>query len=709
MEPEPRAEAVEGLIEMGANDNSKPAAIAADTFIFHSTFMPFTVTGAAVGRRGALGAELDALRQELGLFEDVPSGGSDVFTELPELGYLFLERTRVRPLGYTIEQAPFYQLSLAPAEVVTLRQRSFSRRQTTLTEEAERETERSLEYSSSLTTDFEEEFSKSLSETFNWGVTQNISGGYNTGVWNVNGSTSVNVSSSESSSESAREASKIVEKLARKVETKQKARHKTAVSISQESTYEDESVRTIRNDTHGTKKLLMRRVMQVRHVSHERYDMRLCWSPSIPSPAKNFSTVSSGKTKTLGEFRAALADLEPQPGEIGFAKKPADEIVTIGPIDLTKIQDDKEGTEQLVLEEGMAYAELLDDSIVFTNKHGNYAIAFRYHDGTRHYWGSMSQSELKKWFEPDIEPNDTKLPEPGTEASQGTVRLSFRYLLSNDVFSPGHAKVEFKVRLEPTEQRKQAWHNAVEQWRDEQAQVQYGLQEEELATLESEIGEDTLVPSQLMNRIIDRYFQSLRDGDFDSVELLHRVFEWEELQATLYAPWWDGDTDNDASASQTEFWNASWAKLYIPVRAGFEREAVLLLIRFGALEPSTPVLGSVEARVNSLPADRAALRDPATFDGAAIHALLTSPQQIELTERDADSWTQSFEEQSGFTVLNSFLITLPTDGVDIEEQIHISESSAQQLAYQREVVDLELRGQVKERLDTSDINIGVSL
>jgi hypothetical protein len=248
--------------------------------------------------------------------------GLAVFTSL---GFLFLERLRIRPIGHTLERAPFYTLSLTPGESVTLRQQSFSKRTSTFEQTQEEEEERKSEYSSTFTTELAQEYTHAIQDSTNWGISQSVTGTYEAQTWNISGTTAGNYGATTSETDSVTEISRNVEQTLRKVETRQKTTHKTVVTIGHEDTLQQESLRVLRNDEDRTKKVYMRRVMQVLHLSYERYGVRLCWAPCVQDPGRDVRQIvpaEGGFAEEIDAIRRRWADTPP-PAELGAPPTPS--------------------------------------------------------------------------------------------------------------------------------------------------------------------------------------------------------------------------------------------------------------------------------------------------------------------------------------------------------------------------------------------------
>jgi hypothetical protein len=105
---------------------------------------------------------------------------TDVIVNLlkSEIGYLFFDRTRIRPSGFAVGEH-LYALSLAPGEEVVLEQKTFSKRQLTYEEQTEEERQKDLELSSTLSTELQEGAERQRNRTNSAGFTAGGSVGGN--------------------------------------------------------------------------------------------------------------------------------------------------------------------------------------------------------------------------------------------------------------------------------------------------------------------------------------------------------------------------------------------------------------------------------------------------------------------------------------------------------------------------------------------------
>jgi hypothetical protein len=212
------------------------------------------------------------------------------------------------------------------------------------------------------------------------------------------------------------------------------------------------------------------------------------------------------------------------------------------------------------------------------------------------------------------------------------------------------------------------WNAAVENWRQQKADADIQTFLEEKRKGLAGLSPTAWPPNELMRRIIADYFGIAGSTSCELVQLLHRVFEWENLSATLYPPWWDSARPVDGLQSlRTTFLNASWAKVFVPIRLGFEEEALSYLLSIGALPITAAWLDDVEFYLrglrNDLEPQYQRLWQPGVNDSAEVDG----PADVLLTPLGSGQWDHGFESGLNFTVLDRHTVTIPTDGVDFEE------------------------------------------
>jgi hypothetical protein len=552
------------------------------------------------------------------------------------IGILFLERLRIRPLGHTVERAPFFQLSIEPNETVTLRQKSFSKRATSFESTVEESEERQLEYSSTFTTELAEEYANTTSNSDTIGLSHTGTYSYGTktgGEISASHTGSYGASTTDSRTDS--EAVRNAQTVSRRVAATQKVLHRTVVSVATEETLERESIRVLENRDTRTKKILMRRLMQVLHLSYERYGARLCWSPCIENPGRDVSSFVPGESAFANEVEA-IRDKWDQ-------EQPPPEELPAGPASTTVCTDwtDKLSGKPFGKSDDYSWEVVIPAGYVFSEA----SLEKRQIDGS-----------------PNVYIVTDRLPYPQPEAT-GVVTIWVHVGLGGGA-DPENIQYRVCVTADPGSELKNQRKASIRAWQQQQAEKEIkeliDKRRQEMAGANG----NAWPISELMRRVINEYFCDPTKCDCDIVTELEHLFEWENLSYRLSAPWWKAETPvNGLQSLRTSFLNASWAHVFIPLRPGFEERAITWLMMVNAIPHVADELEYylADLRENVLP-QYARNYVPSQNDAKEIAAA----KDILLTELDAQDWDNPYETNTGFKVLDRWTVTIPTDGVDFE-------------------------------------------
>lgn len=148
-----------------------------------------------------------------------------------ELGYLFLDRTRIRPMGFALGEH-LRTFSLAPGEEVTIEERTYSKKESTFEESSEREQTYDTEMSSTLTTELNEgmnrERSRTNTDTNSMGV--NVGGNIDGITFNVGPTWSGSLQDADRTS--TNESLKNSQVASSKVAARNRSQHKVMLRVS---------------------------------------------------------------------------------------------------------------------------------------------------------------------------------------------------------------------------------------------------------------------------------------------------------------------------------------------------------------------------------------------------------------------------------------------------------------------------------------------
>ncbi|MFO1204590.1 MAG: hypothetical protein U1E63_02425 [Burkholderiales bacterium] len=517
-----------------------------------------------------------------------------------DIAYFFFDRTRIRPKGFRVGEH-VYALALAPGEEVTIEQKTFTKRQTTFEEQNEREAIFDLELASTLTTELQEGFQRQKNLTDTWGMNVGKTGSYSSpiisdvayGSFNTNhtfGYTkNITAADNETKSRSIRDS----QTASAKVASKYRTAHKTTFKVAVEQGFESTTKRIIRNPNAFTPVTLHYfKILQRLKMTHERYGVRLGWMPCIKDPAFGFfEQIRQGKAKILADAEAALPRKpdEPQrhtaetsaalpqakwfPSGILLAGNGAADGSMSNDFDLDVPFDDGWEWDGVVenidvrtytIRSPERYSSYVKGwPVVVKDTGAGSALRVVVHVGAMSDPVRRAQIELQVnvWFVPK------PLPSTAPPDDKAAEELAQYRIALND----WEAKCE--------EQRALA-RKAADDWA--------------AAMLRS------LNPvSEMVNQIIKQSFPpNVRDEGWE-IDLWQKLFDWERASYVAYPGWWADRPLRDPLSDASEFINASWARLYLPVRVGMER----LALRWIHGRTTRRLDAAVETRFDAIEAD----------------------------------------------------------------------------------------------------------
>jgi hypothetical protein len=492
-----------------------------------------------------------------------------------EIGFLFLDRTRIRPAGFAVGEH-LMSLSLAPGEEVTIEQRVFSKREASYEELTDTEETLDLEMSSTLTGELTEgldrEQSRTTRETTAMGT--RLSGQ----IYGVN--VELGPSNADSVDEGNRETLRRSVKNSRvassKVASRHRSQHKITFRVSTEARFESTSRRVFRNPNPYTPiDLFYFKILQRLQLTQERYGLRLCWSPAVEDPARNFE-------KRLEAVKKRIFDRAKQ-GPIGPApvkpppppeSKPETKEVTVTKDASDKI-DKVNGSQRydhvVVINAPQGFT--WDGGVDFIN--GRYSFSF---SGTRPHNNNYVKT---------------------VEAFGSSVKVTVHIGIENWVWvENGQWKSEIGVNGNPTfsvtarfesqsvpqnpdyQKALSEWEKAFAEW---QAKVNAAKAAEQKAEEEWQAYRQEALSKinpihETMIALIVWMFPSPYRDDIWEIDLWERIFDWDNAGVRFYPSWWVNKEPRDPKAGTTDFLNASWARLFLPIRPGAEEMALRWII-----------------------------------------------------------------------------------------------------------------------------------
>ncbi|GAB4055865.1 hypothetical protein [Catellatospora paridis] len=482
-----------------------------------------------------------------------------------EIGLLFLDRTRLRPAGFVVGEH-LHTMGLAPAEEVVLEQRSFVQRDTLSESSGETEGSTESEQSSTTTIDHAEVIAGSLTTTRTDGFTAGGTVGFEYGI---KAQVNAGVSDTTTQADNDTRTDSVKEVAARTTKNVAKLRdvHKTVFRVSESDRFERAARRTIRNPNQFTPiDLHFYKVLQRIRFSHERFGVRLCWTPFVRDPAGDFYAAETAmKEEMLKAARdsipAVALPAQPNVGEVPGARlvgldPPLTELTQWGGWPGTDMSADY--TLPVNVPHGMKWdgdvpglqgslrstltgaprghgVRVVGDPWEVMNSAGDRTVFQLIHCGAG--WRLAGSSQIWVSLSARVIPDTTSL---GQEQAAATAAWEAQCAT---LIAGRAAKVAAAEAIALAE---------FEAWR--------------IAHRAS------LNPAQeLMRRFINAMFPADARDEIAELDVWEQVFDWELAAARTYSGTWSGDGSlRDPARPAGDFVNASWARLFLPVRTGFE-------------------------------------------------------------------------------------------------------------------------------------------
>jgi hypothetical protein len=521
-----------------------------------STIMVGTTTNGGKGTKGTT----------MGGGVSRPGDDLELGQSASDFGVILLERTRVTPKGFALGEH-LLSLSLAPGEEVTIEQKTFSERATTFEEVSDTDEEVTAELGSTYTTEMSEALSRVMSDAKNRGFNAGGNFGFNY-VVNLTVSAgytdSINSAMTSTQGETVRNVMTKTEKLT----SRRRAQHKVTMKVSETNRFESGNKRVIRNPNQYTPiDLVYFKLMQKLDMAHERYGVRLCWAPFIPDPGAVLDHAEFSERQRLErEIPLNLPVLRPMPLP---PNAPSPEVVSSQTQELTSW--------------GMPWGDMRAD-----------------------YWFEVLPSSAGYSWDgatPSIAVSTTGfglrgapnvffvLIEPFLHADTGKRGARALVHAGADWGGAGaHLYIEFKLTFNPDgTSTNAAYQQSLAAWQDEKRAHDTEvarLTAERNAKVEAALAEwrveylKTFDPiSSAYQLLIAKLFpqQDMRDSGFE-VEMWNKIFDFEAAAFQYYPAWWSNRQLRRRDKPADAFENASWMRVFLPIRPGFEQQALNLVL-----------------------------------------------------------------------------------------------------------------------------------
>lgn len=562
----------------------------------------------------------------------------------PRIGYAFLDRTRIRPSGFAIGEH-VYALGLAPGEEVILEQKTYSKRQVSFEEESEQETQFDLELSSTFTTELEEglDFQHSRSDT--WGLGISHTGSYQSpiisdvayGQFNASHTINYTKNVSDADQESRRRSVKDGQTASSKVTSRYRTQHKTTFKVSKEEGFETTSKRTVRNPNRATPITLHYfKVLQRLEMTQQRYGARLCWAPAVPYPSFTFlQKISNGRQAVLDQANQKLPPrpVEPTPPNAvnGTTQREQKTFVSARTLANTAVSvTDGQSSDydvEITIGTGWTWDGKIDkDNIKFSTARTA---------GT--FYGDISGIPVYNGSSLSVTVHIGAQERPSSPPIYFQVEIT----ALKDLVVGGMAGQDpgYQAALD-------AWRASVKDWENARDDL-LSKAHADADAFEEQARAHLSPVNEMLSQIIGTAFDPVLRDDASEIEFWQRVFDWERASILTFPSWWSLDAMPDPTLDPSDFINASWAVLYLPVRPGME----LMALRW--------IVGKAKAMPMDARHEKAFARVIADLDAFRKQQFGTPDEQPLLT-------TPCQEISDDYPCIAKWSDFLPTDGTHIE-------------------------------------------
>lgn len=570
-----------------------------------------------------------------------------------DIGVLFFDRVRIRPIGDAVEKAPNYEVSLTPGEIVTLRQKTVTKTSQSESQSSKLETETVSSYSKNLSEEFTNEFGRSSSFTKQSGA--GITAGYNQGV---NASVSAEVSTGNASTTATNNAVHEVLNTVQNVQTKMNELTDIQFSFATENIYEAENVRVIRNDSDSIKDVYSYRMLQVFHLSLERYDCRLCWAPTVEKPGDSVKAQSGPNYDNSSSSRIKLREkIEKLPLPDKVLDQSPEARKTIRYDHVLKVSSsvwnfegsDHYGTVELPLPPGY----ILDGAPFIEQIEGEPDDQKIFNTSVEEYMGNPGEALTKAW------PEDAGV----------TVKVGYHLHTAHNT----HFDFRIAMYAQPSPETRKRYTDIVDTWIEEMIDQELAklLEEQksdqDLLSNTAGTGDDGWAQSELTRQIIINHFPEAINNRPISSEI-RQLFDWQNLSWTLCSPWWSeqaGKTGVDYPTTTVA--NASSAQVFLSIPRKKEPRAIAALVALGILPNNVEWHRELRHHIDEIAKQNEKYKAVTEYSDDDFEEI-SSPNGISLTGEDAKKWENDFERSTPFDVIFREIFAVPTGGIDFEER-----------------------------------------
>jgi hypothetical protein len=511
-----------------------------------------------------------------------------------EVGYLFLDRTRIRPNGFAVGEH-VYALSLAPGEEVAIEQKTFSKKETTLEEQTELETQLDLELSSTLSTEMQEAVERKMSTSETKGLQAGGSLGGNVKGVDIHADLSYSDSISQANEIMTNRSVKNTSDVTSRVAAKYRTQHKITFRVSTEEQFETTSKRIIRNPNNYTPITLHYfKILRLFQMTQERYGVRLCWTPNIKDPGQYLADdIRKAKEELIRQAEETISQQLPAKPLKPVKEQKPPQRVSSAPLLANKWGATCDMSADYVISIGIPPGYVWDGEI--DDVRNSLVVDYSRDVTTR---GPSYRIVGDPWTELDSASNTNMLKikihvgvgpkgERIGAAIAGALTLGLVGVVAGAAIGCGEITIRANATFipsptmeDPDYKRALAeWQNEMREWQakaDEIRQRAYDQVAKNIENLEKDMINANPISNILKTTIKLFFATQIRDEAWE-VDLWHKIFDWESASYRLYPGWWSDNPPRDITKEDTHFINASFAKLFLPVKPGFERFALRLI------------------------------------------------------------------------------------------------------------------------------------
>ena len=351
-------------------------------------------------------------------------------------------------------------------------------------------------------------------------------------------------------------------------------------------------------------------------MTQERYGVRLCWTPSVKSPAFGFlQQIQSARQQVLDAARTSLPPMPTQPQPVS------------------------PGTDATA-NNATFWSDVFDCNQwgTFGDMRADYDLDIAY-DAATYIWDGILdivKANLQLITQRTQAAADIVGMPFATQGDKGSVlRVKVHVGSAVWVNGPGiqiQVGAQFtKTTTTTTTQDSQyadalaAYQTSLQDWNDKEADVM-AKAEADADALEQTLYAQLNPVNELVKGLVQTSFPPAVRDECWEIDCWQKVFDWERASYVLYPAWWSDLPIADPTKDPVDFVNASWARLYLPVRAGMERIALRWIYGKSIEKPLAP---NIEKEFDAIEADLGTYRTKNFKDPLGMPKLTKECEDVE--------------------------------------------------------------------------------